>query len=326
MTDRLSVHFLEDHDDRYVAVLCARLNPAIKLTVGADLDASPDFHILVGGRFDESHLTASPNLRTVIIPWAGFPVKLRDLMKAYPHITVQTLHYNYIVVAESAVALMLAVSRRIIPADRALRQGNWNPRYEDSPAVMLHGKTALIVGFGSIGRHIATICHAFGMHVIATRRHLGGEPHPFVELHPSEQLNDLLPRAHVVHICTPLTSETENLLDRDRLALLPDHAIIINVARGPVINEEALYREVKSGRLSAGIDVWYTYPQTEAERHHTLPSRFPFHELDNVVLTPHFASNSRESDDTQIEALADTLNEILDGDEPAHRVDPQRGY
>lgn len=326
MTNRLSVHFLEDHRDEYTAKLRSRLAPGVTLTVGATLPLSPDFDVLVSGRFEEQHLNASPNLHTVIIPWAGYPISVRDLMKKYPRIAVQTLHYNNIVVAESAVGLMLAVARGIVPADRALREGDWRPRYDELSGVMLNGKTALIIGFGSIGRHIAMVCRALGMHVIATRRHATDDPGSPIELHPPDHLNDLLQRAHVVHVCVPITSETENLLDRARLALLPDHAVVVNIARGPVINEEALYCELKSGRLSAGIDVWYTYPKTEEDRRHTAPSQFPFHELDNLVMTPHFASNSRESDDTQIGALAETLNAILDGDEPTHRVDPELGY
>jgi phosphoglycerate dehydrogenase-like enzyme len=281
-------------------------------------------------------LEAGANLKALIIPWAGLPESTRDLARDFPHIAVHNLHHNATSVAEMTAALMLAAAKFIVPMDRSLRAHDWTPRYEDNPAIQLHGRTALILGYGAIGRRVARICRGLGMRVLATRRHpeRGGEEG--VELHPPEALRALLPRAGVLVVALPQTPETEGLIGAAELALLPEDAVLVNVARGPIVDEGALYRALAEGRLgAAGIDVWYNYPGGRGEgygqartRSDTPPSRFPFHELDNVVMSPHRAGglHTEETERARMEGLASLLNAVAQGEEMPNRMDVEAGY
>jgi len=209
----MSVHLLETLEANDLAYLRERLDPAIELTCGLELPSPAQYQVLVAGRPQRDHLTASPNLRALIIPWSGVPRVTCDLVSEFPHVAVHNLHYNATAVAEMAVALLLAAAKFIVPIDRAFRSHNWTSRYRPDPAVMLEGKTALILGYGAIGQHVARVVRGLGMKVMAVRRRLPAAP-PDVpdEIHPTQALHHLLPRADAVLICLPHTPATDRLI------------------------------------------------------------------------------------------------------------------
>jgi phosphoglycerate dehydrogenase-like enzyme len=284
--------------------------------------------LLVAGRPQRRHLTASPQLRTLIIPWAGVPEETQALLEAFPGLAVHNLHYNTVPVAEMAFTLLLAAAKRIVPMDRALRRHDWTPRYAPVPSVVLQGKTALILGYGSIGQRVARLCKAAGMHVIGIRRHLGAPTtEPADELYPAEDLHRLLPRANALLICLPHTPATDGLIGAQELALLPPDAVLVNIGRGPIVEQAALYHALRDGRLlGAGLDVWYNYPPDEPARSHTPAADYAFHELDNVVMSPHRAGAMFEKEKERMRHLAQLLNAAARGDPVPNRVDIEQGY
>jgi phosphoglycerate dehydrogenase-like enzyme len=305
----------------------ASLRPEIRLTLGPDLPVPAEYHILVDGRPQRDHLLASPNLSALVVPWAGLPEATRDLMQEFPQIPVHNLHHNARPVAEMAIALMLAAAKTIVPADRALRAGDWRPRYRHDPSLLLAGRTALILGYGAVGRHVANLCRALGMVVVATRRGSGEPPEGPDEIHPATALGELLPRADVLIICLPLTPQTEDLIAAAELVLLPPGAVLVNVGRGRIVNEAALYHALRDGRLlAAGLDTWYNYPADPEDRASTPPSAFPFHELDNVVMSPHRAGHSDQTEHLRMTHLARLLNAAAAGEPMPNRVDLAAGY
>ncbi len=325
----LHAHLLQTPQPEDLERLQAQLDPAVTLTTGPDLPDPAGFHVLISGSAKREQLAASPQLHTVIVPWAGIPVVLRDLLQAeFPHLALYNLHHNAPPVAELAMALLLAAAKRIVSLDQALRRDDWTPRYEPSRAMLLEGKTALVLGYGAIGRLVARACRGLGMQVLATRCSPQTASDEYAhEIHSSAALPDLLPRAHALIICLPLTPETEGLLGEKELRLLPAGAVLVNIGRGPIVQEQALYEALRDGHLgAAGLDVWYNYPQDEEARSHTPPSKFPFHELDNVVLSPHRGGSTMETGRLRMAALAELLNALARGEEPANRVDLQRGY
>jgi phosphoglycerate dehydrogenase-like enzyme len=285
----LAVHILHEPEPSDLGVLRSELDPGISFTVGPDLPDPAAFEVLVAGRPTREQLEASPALRMLVIPYAGVPKETAVLLADYPDVVAHNLHHNSPASTEMAIGLLLAACKMILPMDAALREGRWSGRGQDNPAVLLTGKTALVLGYGSIGRKVSRVLRAFGMEVLAVRRTTGdAEDEDGVSVHPQEALPDLLPRATVLAVCVPLTLETKGMIGRDELALLPEGAVLVNVARGPVVDEEALYEALRSGRLhSAGIDVWYVYPGRAGDPNDTKPSRFPFEELPNVVMSPH---------------------------------------
>ena len=323
---KLSVHVLQSFDSAWIDDLRKYLADNIELTAGADLPSPAEYHILVTGRPEKVHLTASDNLHSLIIPWAGLPQRTRDLLLNFPNLSVHNLHHNAVPAAELAVTLMMSAVKKILPQDSALRAGDWRPRYQNENLPLLSGKTALIIGYGSIGRKIARICRGLGMTVVATRRSIRSVKKHVATVYPGTALHELLPKADVVFVSVPLTDETDGLIGAAELALLQDNATVINVARGKIIDEDAFYEELKSRRIRAGLDVWYQYPESEETRDETYPSRHPFHELDNVVMTPHIGGNSTASESLRIKSLAELLNAAASGREMPNRVDPYRGY
>ncbi len=326
----LSVHLLRPLDPDDLAYFQRQLHPDLQITVGLDLPEPPRYYVLVAGRPRREHVTASPNLHTLIVPWAGIPNETRDLMLDFPHISVHNLHYNAVAVAKMAVALMLAAAKHIVSADRALRAHDWTPRYRPTSSLLLDDKTVLILGYGAIGRRTAQICRGLGMQVLAVRRvpSTPGEGDAYAnEIHPPEMLHRLLPRANVLIVCLPHTPETDRLVGEKELNLLPNEALLVNVGRGPVIDQAALYRALKDGPLyAAGLDVWYNYPSDEDARSHTPPADYPFHKLENVVMSPHRAGHINDKEVKRLDRLAALLNALALGEPAPNQVDLSIGY
>jgi len=290
------------------------LDPAVRLTDG------PAAEVLVEGVPTREQLETAPALRAVVVPYAGVSRKTRELLAEFPGLTLHNLHHNAAATAETALALMLAAAKRIVPVDRALRRGDWRPRYEETRDFLCAGKTALVLGYGAIGRRIGAACKALGMEVLAVRsREAPGAFGPAA-------LPELLPRTNVLLICLPLTPRTEGLIGARELGLLQPGALLVNVARGPVVDEGALHDALREGRIAAGIDVWYCYPDDEAARERTPPSRFPFHELDNVVMSPHRAGSAMGIERLRARHLASMLNAAARGKRMPNRVDLVHGY
>ena len=318
------VHLLSRPDEVALATLKSQLVSDVVLTFGEEVPA--ETRILVGGRPSLRQLSA-PHLHALIIPWAGLPVETRELMHDFSHLTIHNLHHNAAPVAELTLALLLSAAKFIVPFDQALRQHDWTPRYEPNPSLLLSGKTAVILGYGAIGQRVAQVCRALGMTVLATRRHPQGNDGIAHEIHPPSALPELLPRAYALIICLPLTPETEGLLGADELALLPQEAVLVNIGRGTIVDEAALYNALREGQIkAAGLDVWYNYPPDKDGRSHTPPAAYPFHELENVVLSPHRGGHVVETEQLRMTGLAELLNTAVAGQPIPNRVNLERGY
>ena len=186
---------------------------------------------------------------------------------------------NALQVAEYTIGLMIATMRNLAWGHAELRQGHWKSRSLPHDSLMLHGRTVGLVGFGAIGQRVATLLKAFGCRVIATRRTGREGQAGDIELMPLERL---LEEADVVSLHCPLNHETAGLIDRAALARMKRHAVLVNVARGGVVNEADLYWALKEKIiLAAATDVFETEP---------LPANSPLLELDNLVVSPHLAA------------------------------------
>lgn len=325
---KIRAHLLGALGEEQSAWLRAELSEDIDLTVGTSPPAPPDIQVLISGRPEEAVLDGSPSLESLVIPFAGLPDVTRERLLDRPHLRVYNLHHNAVITAELALSLLLAAAKCLLPLDRSLRKRDWRPRYRPSPSLLLEGKTALVLGYGRIGASIAGFCRALSMQVIATRRSQDRpDRQDDVTLYPASYLHDLLPRSNTVIVTLPLTDETRGLLGARELALLPEGSVLVNVGRGPIVEQQALYDALRQGPLfAAGLDVWYNYPREENDRPDTPPADLPFHELDNVVMSPHRGGHSRETEKRRMRALARLLNAFPNGDPETNRVDVARGY
>ena len=313
--------------------LRALVGPECEVSTG---EKPEDYELLIEGRIDED-LISAPSLKAVVIPFAGVPVQTLELLRKYPHVTGHNLHHNASDTAEVALALLFAAAKLVVPMDQRMRKNDWGSRYEDSRAVSLEGKTAVVLGYGQIGQRIARVLLACGMKIIAVRRRADGAE-TGVEIVSSSRMHEVLPRANVLMIALPQTPETTALLGEKELASLPQDAILVNIARGPIVDEEALYNALESGHLhSAGLDVWYQYPQAAANTvpgyfnapemaHNTPPSKFPFGELDNVVMSPHRGGTSIDTEARRVRDLAAIVRAAASGERIPNQVDIVTGY
>lgn len=326
---KIHAHLIYSYTSELITQLRDLLHPNVQLTVGKDLGTNPNYHILITGNPTREQLNASPRLHTLIIPWTGIPQETAKLMLEFPRIAIHNMHHNAASNAELAVTLLLAAAKAILPYDQTLRQNDWSMRYErPGPALGLAGQTALVLGYGHIGKRVARFCRALDMTVLAVKRHATDASDEWAhEIHPSAALHALLPRANALIICLPLTPETEGLIGTAELELLPQAAVLVNIGRGLIVDQAALYAALRNGRLhSAGLDVWYNYPEDKAARSSTPPADFPFHELENVVMSPHRGSDTAATEAARMPHLARLLNTAARGEPMPNRLDLTAGY
>jgi glyoxylate reductase len=188
--------------------------------------------------------------------------------------------------ADLTWALILAARRRVVEGDRRIRAGEWHGSWADGfLAEELTGSTLGIVGLGRIGSAVARRAEGFDLRVLFTRREEG------------TPLDELLAECDIVTIHAPLTPETRGLIDARRLGLMRDGTCLVNTARGEIVDEAALIRELVSGRLRAGLDVFVHEPNVPAE----------LLELPNVVLTPHLGSATRQTREAMTRIVVDNV-------------------
>jgi len=326
----MNIHITRNIDADSLKLLRTHLDEGI--TVTTDDDTPDDYHVLIAGRPTDEQLQASPNLHTLLIPFAGLPAETRERMAQYPDIAIYNLHHNNITTGEMALALLFACARQLIPAHNTFRQNDWSSRYLPLQQVILYQKTVLILGYGSIGQYIAPILKALGMNVLAIRR---TNPDPGNGIYTMNSLHGLLPQANVLMVSLPATDETTGLLGDQEFELLPDNAIVVNVGRGGVIQQEAFYNALKSGKLHAGAsDVWYHYPDGNLEPpfgddiKDQPPADVPFHELDNMVMSPHRggAFGNTDVERMRYSRIAELMNKLARGEALPNRVDLSQGY
>jgi phosphoglycerate dehydrogenase-like enzyme len=322
----LRVHISEDYEESVLDDLRARLAREVALSTGDIAPETNDYQVLVAGVPSREHLATAANLHTLIIPWSGVPKRTLALLQEFPNVAVYNLHHNAAPVAEMAMTLMLAATRWLIPVDRSMRRNDWRAREAKDICLLLEDRTCLILGYGAIGRRIARMCHGFGMKVLAVKRDAAPSQDEIAEIFPVKDLKALLPRADVVFVCVPLTPDTRGMLGADELEALPVGATVVNIARGSIIDEGALFQALVQNRIRAGLDVWYNYPDDESELVGTSPSAYPFHHLDNVVMTPHIGFKSDRTDELRVKELAVMLNELATGKSLPNRVDISREY
>jgi phosphoglycerate dehydrogenase-like enzyme len=180
------------------------------------------------------------------------------------------------------------------------------------------GRTIGIIGYGRIGREVAQRAAGLKCRVLAANRSPVTDPAPAETVFPLADLDRMLPLCDTVLISCGLAPETKGLIDARRLALMKPGALLINVARAAIVDEDALYAALKDGHLGgAALDVWWQYPT--ADEPDRRPSRRPFHEMPNVLITPHSSSSSEATADRRWSVVAANLDRFARG-EPLENI------
>ena len=220
-------------------------------------------------------------------------------------------------VAEHTILLMLAVSRRLVTADRSVRKNEWDEFFQHAPGLELNGKTLGLIGLGAIGRAVAQRAKAFNMELLVYDPYLDESKATGTNFRRVE-LARLLKESDIVSIHSPLTTETKKLIGERELNLMKGSAILINTARGAIIDQISLVEALKNGKIAgAGLDVLSREPPSQDD---------PILTMDNVVLTPHCAAFTLEALRRLWFACSDAVLRVLDGElprPPANILNPQ---
>ncbi len=261
---------------------------------------------------------AVPKLRLYNIPFTGF--EWLDPSTLPTSCAVCNSRAHEIAMAEYIMGTMIERQIGFSADDRQFRRDNWNGLMPGVGPVHgeLYGKTLGIIGYGLIGREVAKRADAFGMRVVGISRSAPVETAPLAWFGDMSDMDRLLQESDVVLMALPLSDATTGLFDAACFEKMKPEAIFMNVGRGPIVVEEALFDALKAQRIrGAVIDVWYQYPtRTEPD---PAPSRFPFHELDNVLMTPHNSARTEETRIRRWDGIAANLDALARG-EPLQNV------
>jgi phosphoglycerate dehydrogenase-like enzyme len=311
-------------------VFLGRLAAGIAPRIIARLTTAPDTEIVDDA--DAARLAAALAEADIAVgvSWrAGFPPSPRlrllqcfatgvdriNLAAVPPGVTLCNVFGHEEPIAEYVMMTMLALTHRLFHSVLSFRAGSWEAGLQGGGTRHgeLLGKTIGIVGYGRIGRELAHRAAPFGVRLLAANRSPAADAGPVERVYPLAELDRMLPECDVVVIAAALAPETKGLFDARRVALLKPGALLINIARGEIIDEEALYAALRNGRLGgAAIDVWWRYP-TAAEPQ-PRPSRFPFHELPNALITPHCATFTEGTAERRFDAIAGNIDRFIRGE------------
>lgn len=278
-------------------------------------------------------LAATPNLRWIQLHTAGIE-HIFNTEAWHSDIPITSMTGIHAVpIAEYAIGLMLAWAHHVPKMLAYQSRAEWaTNRWANFVPHRVRDKTLGLVGYGAIGREVARLGQAFGLRVLATKRTASdpqyhgwrlkntGDPNGTIpaRYYPPEGLAEMLAQSDYVVVSTPLTEETRGLIGAAELAAMRPNAFLVNVARGGVIDQNALIKALQAGRLGgAGLDVFEPEP---------LPADSPLWGMENVIISPHVSGFTPRYDDWAMDVFAHNLRRFLDGDPLMNLVDRSRGY
>jgi phosphoglycerate dehydrogenase-like enzyme len=319
----LGSHF-SDEQRRQIQAVSASLDvsflPVLPYEPGRPFDGMAEVEVLCGYHAG-FEMAAVPKLR-----WLHLASNGANHLHGKPILDSDVLITNSRVygapIAEYVFASAIAFNRRFPAMRKQFQEGRVWPKnqWAEYAGEELAGKTLVIVGYGSIGRHIARVARAFDMQILAIRRNIE-QPRcedPGVEVHPRGHLREVLAHGDLVVVCLPLTDETRGIIGEAELRAMKPTAYLVSVGRGNVIDDAALYRALHDGWIGgAGLDVWAETP---------LPPDSPYFDLDNVIMTPHMAGVSQGAFQRITDLFCENLRRYLAGEQLLNVVDKQLGY
>lgn len=281
-----------------------------------------DAEILFGYDLDSDALKAAKVLKWIHVPAANVFQFIRPDLKDRNILVTNARGLHATVISEQVIGSMLVFSRRFMDCWKFQQERHYSQPelLQTSPPLSeLHGKTAVILGLGSIGREIARLSKAFGMRVLASKRNVQSAHENVDQVFDKSDFRQALPEADYLVISMARTPDTDGLLGEAELALLKKECVLINIARAKIVNQNVLLRYLKEGRIrGAALDVFEIEP---------LPSDSELYSLSNVFLTPHIAGVAgREHWPRMIRLFVENLNRYLSGEPLLNVVDLDSGY
>jgi phosphoglycerate dehydrogenase-like enzyme len=281
---------------------------------------------VVAGEITREVIQRAKKLKIIFVPYVGIDALPLDYIKTHG-IRISNVHGNARSVAERCIALALSFYGKIIDYHNDLKQFKWHGYWAKGTLSdtweSIQGKTCTVIGTGEIGKAIARYLKVFDCRTIGfKKRAVTEKPDCFDEI--TTDLNEALEKGELIFVTLPLTEDTRGMFSAEILHRLKGK-FLVNVGRGSIVDEEGLYRALKEGILAgAGIDTWYNYPEkgeTTAK-----PSKYPIHELPNVILSPHLAGFTPQAAGVNIEQTIENIRSYIQTGRATYEVDPDLMY
>jgi phosphoglycerate dehydrogenase-like enzyme len=308
-------------DAAAVAAVAANLEIVYPESAQQALELAPRAHGAEGRWATAEFLEKAEELRWVQATSAGVDRYLSNqaLMNSEQIVFTNMQGMHGPTIADHVFGLLLTLTRDLRIHAQEETRGKWlREGSQEMKPVALEGRTLLVVGLGGIGREVAKRGKGFGMTVWATKRRATPAPAYVDRLETSSALMEMLPKADVIVLCVPLTDETRGMLDADAFAAMQMDTYLINIARGPVVDTDAMVTALKNGTLAgAGLDV--TDPEP-------LPADHPLWSLPNVIITPHIAARSSLTREDWNRLYRENLRRFAQGEPLLNVVDKTVGY
>ncbi len=285
----------------------------------------PEADIIVGGKIERRIFEEAEHLKLVVVPFTGVNHLPFDLFRERG-VRVANSHGNAWYVAERTVGMILAFYGRIIDFHNDLRNTRWHGFWVgkglDDSWESVEGKTAAILGTGEIGRNLARQLKTFHVRTVGyKRRQISASPEEFDEV--VYDLDAAVDTADMVVVALPSTAETQGLIGA-RVIKGMKGKFLVNIGRGDIVDEKALYEGLRDGILrGAAVDCWYTYPQSGTEG---APSRYEIHTLDHIILSPHVGGYVPQAVRRGIGQACENITFFLRDGVPRFNVDIEAGY
>jgi phosphoglycerate dehydrogenase-like enzyme len=340
MSNRISILFLWKPEDNLLDYISQGLKDFINIDfLIVEKDSAEqnikEFYtkadIIIGWKPNEEYIKNAKNLKLFVNPGAGVKhlIKLFRELNTDRKITLVNGHGNSYFTAQHGVALLLSLFNKIIPHHNWLKEGKWRLGDNEAASIPLRERKIGLLGYGAINKKVHKFLSGFDVEFHLLKRSWKTDEDVNTKKYLPSQLTEFLKEIDTLVIALPETDETRNLIGEKELSLLGKHGVLINIGRGDVVNEEALYNALKNKIISgAAIDVWYNYhPEPVNDKKYPYDSeKYPFYELDNIILSPHRAASPFD-DLKRWDEVIENISRFAKGEKDfLNVVDIEKGY
>lgn len=279
---------------------------------------APTVNIIVGWRPTKDLLQQAKKLQLFIAPGAGVQhlIELFVNVNRFRKVALANCHSNSPFVAQHAVALLLVLANKVVIHHNWMVAGEWRRGDESAKSTPLQKRRIGLLGYGAINQKVHKLLSGFDVDFSILRRRWKSQQIPLpthAKKYAPEDLHPFLDEVDILIVAVPLTSRTHHLIAKRELELLGSNGLLVNVARGHIIDETALFTALKTKRIAgAAIDTWYDYDPKPDAKGRKYPFSHPFHELPNVVLSPHRAASPLD-DSTRWNEVVENIQRYAQG-------------
>lgn len=318
------IRYIKDGLDREIKDAYEFIVPA-EFTEDGICSVCADTDVLLGPYVSRRILETAGKLKLIQVPWAGMDTFDFSSVRGCT-VPICNTHSNADSVAEIGVAMVLDLLKKLSYHDRKMRAGNWNRDQKplNLKSKMLSKQTVCVLGFGNIGSRVGKLIAAFGAKVIAVDDHAARRG-IVEEAYANDRIKEAVGKSDIV-ICTlPLTNSTRGMINDDMFAVMKDGAVLVNMSRAAIVDEDAVWNALQGGKLGAfGSDVWWNAPK-RGESQSYPSTKHEFWTLDNVLMSPHRAGFIEDSL-PHLDGAIENIIALAKGEKLAGVVDIREGF